>query len=154
MFEIIKKYKAVSIFAVITLIVMLLIRINNSCTLYFYAYHSSTSFFPQRFIYFFLYFARIFIASLLLCEFCKLQCSGKNGKILCFWSVFILISVLVEYKLIFCLESILTVIIIGVASVVGLIKAFFVACRFTKVSILLFIVIQIYMLICLVSVIV
>lgn len=156
MFGFIKRNKYYFLIIFTVLITALFIRMNCRNTFVFYAYHSQTSIFPRITVYSIVYFIRIIISAVLLYITFKIKNRIKNYKEMIVWSAYFIVAVLIEYKLIFYLESIFTVIVLRSVTIIGLVKSLILFYKYkgSVLCILTFILIDIYLIICLFSMIV
>ena len=146
------------IIPIVSLLIALLLRLKLGSNLMFYVYHDHINFFPCRISYSLLYIIRILICSFYMAI--TLIQKLRRDKRLIARSLLSLITIYLEYWLVFFKESIITVILFSVLILV-------VNFKYVKINLLskndsyilyilisLFCVIEFYMIICILSIII
>ncbi len=154
------EFKIIIIFPIAALILALIMRLRLGSNVMFYAYHSHISCFPGREAYAFLYITRIILNSVMLgLIFACRDMMRKRAKVLIV-TAFSFITILIEYKLLFFCESILTVVVMSVISIIMILRIIRKNSKCSCVSfewialasVLCFV--QVYMIICILSIII
>ncbi len=146
------------IVTIITISLSLLLRLSLGSNLMFYAYHNNINFFPCRASYLCLYLLRIIFCSYIITESVRVKL--VTGNRLFIIGIISVLSLYLEYWLVFFKESILTVILICILTIYLNFKYLKsnLYCRHNSLSlyvvISVFCVIQLIMIICLISVII
>jgi len=139
----------------ISLLVALLLRLRFGSNLMFYIYHSELCFFPSRAMYAFMYITRIIICAYLSVQFINNRVYGISAV-----NIISLFALYLEYWLIFFKESILTVIILLLFTLIINVRCIKNRCQkyekniFAVIMLYLYCIMQIIIIISLISVII
>ncbi len=143
------------ILSLICVAIAILLRMCLGNNLMFFVYHSQTSFFPPRAIYNLIYLLRIIVCSYILALI--IEDLNFNKKLSLKW-MYCLIALYIEYWLLFFKESvIITIFLISLSVILNLnnLRYSRTLCNFGfNLLISLYSIIQIYLIVCLFSVII